>query len=97
MNIKVKTTKVETEEKEITLPYFFKRAYRTVSADYYAIFSEDKAMVVYTNISSITCCVPNSISDKLNDADISECSEEEFTEAFETAMEIIQSMIPVTK
>jgi hypothetical protein len=93
----IQTTKTVTTEREIKLPYFFKRTYSSIKPDYYAIFSEDKAMVVYPNANAINCCLPDYISDKINESDISECPEEEFTEAFETTMNHIQSMIPVTK
>lgn len=94
MKVQVKTTKVQTEEKEIKLPYFFKHDYYLIGSKHFAIFSKDKSMEVTED--SINCYNAEATATNISHEHFAECSEAEFTEAFETTMERIQSMMPVT-
>ncbi len=89
-------TIAKTEKKEITLPYFFKLTYQSLQDTHYAIFTEDKAMRIDTN-KEICCTSPVAIQDHPSGKNFVETTEAEFTEAFEKTMEVLTSMVPVSK
>lgn len=84
------------DTKEIQLPYFFKLDYKSIRASYFAIFTQEKSMRVDPE-KEITCTDTKAIGQHfLNDAFV-EIYEAEFTEQFETTIEFLTSMMPVTK
>ena len=92
MKVQVKVTKTVKEEKEITLPYFFKITYSHIKPTYMAIFSEDKAMRIDRN--SICCTESPAVTQFLNDENAVECSEKEFTEAYEILIDALMTFMP---
>lgn len=95
MTIKTEITKKETIEQEVALPYFFKIDFHS-GAWHCAVFDEKHSLIVKPEeiqTHSFAECVLQFI----NDENVVVTTEEEFTEAFETTMNHIQSMIPVTK
>lgn len=91
------TIKKEIEETaQIKIPYFFKIGYSSIEPTYHAIFSEERGMSInISDMPHIHCAYGTSFAHYFKCPDFKEISEEEFTEAFETTMERIQSMMPV--
>lgn len=91
--MKIKVTKTETEEKEITLPLFYKLTYETLGSTYYAMFDEEKSIRIDAK-KEITCISTGAVADGINKQNYVEITESEFTQAFEETMGHIQSLLP---
>lgn len=94
MKVQIETTKKVTEEKEITLPYFFTTT-EIIGKRNFAIFNQFMGMSVSER--GVNCYHASVVAENINKESFQETTESEFTEAFETTMELIQSMIPVTQ
>ena len=80
-------TKVTTEvETEIELPYFMKR----VTGNLFAILTNDKALKIENGL--VSTHYPESVSQFIGDGETVQITAEEFTTAYDNAIEQLQSL-----